>query len=112
MTDALNNETALFVSNLTSAALQPVQIEKTHHIVVPHGHQRIDLTGIVEQAEPAPYRKKGAVALGDVASLLTYCKDQGAQATGYIYADVDGKVITAVFNDAKAGPGWRDHKAT
>ncbi|CAN7543613.1 DUF2303 family protein [Variovorax sp. LjRoot130] len=112
MTEALNQATAQHIAALAVAGLKPTKVEKTHHVVVPNGYNRVDLTAEVEKAEAAPYRKKGTVVLGDVPSFLTYAKDQGAEKTGYIYADVDSRTLTAVFNDAKAGPGWRDHKAT
>ncbi|RYF48184.1 MAG: DUF2303 family protein [Comamonadaceae bacterium] len=112
MTDAINNATALQVAALAVAGIKPTKVEKTHHVMVPNGYSRIDLTELVEKAEMAPHRKKGTVVLGDVPSLLQYVKDQAAEKTGYIYADVDTRVLTAVFNDSKAGPGWRDHKAT
>lgn len=112
MTEALNNATAQHIAALATAGLKPVQVEKTHHVVVPNGYQRVDLTAEVEKAEAAPYRKKGTLVLSDVESLLKYCADQARQETGYIYADVDARALTAVFNDSKADAGWRDHRAT
>ncbi|WP_213956296.1 DUF2303 family protein [Variovorax sp. dw_954] len=111
MTDAINNATAQSIAAMATAALEVKHVEKTFGLVIPQGHQFKDLTAEVEKAEPAPYRHKGTVQLGDVASLLAYCADQAAQATGYIYADTDGRLLTAIFNDTKAGPGWRDHRA-
>lgn len=112
MSDAINSATAQIVSGLTAAGLATKVIEKTQHVVVPERYQLLDLTAAVEKAEAAPYRKKGTIVLGDVASLLSYCADQAAQSTGYIYADTDSRTLTAVFNDTKAGAGWRDHRAT
>ncbi|QNK66062.1 DUF2303 family protein [Variovorax sp. PAMC26660] len=111
MSDAINNETAQFISALTAGSMAPTQIGESYHAVVPQSFRHVDLTDMVEKTRPAPSRKRGEVVLGDVASLLAYCADQGAQASGYIYADTDTRKIVAVFNDAKDGAGWRDHRA-
>jgi uncharacterized protein YfdQ (DUF2303 family) len=111
MTDAINNATAQTITALTTAGFAPKTVEKTHHLVLPAQYQHIDVTALVEKAGGAPYRKKGTVVLGDVASLLSYCADQAAAAIGYIYADPDARSLTAIFNDAKCAPGWRDHRA-
>lgn len=111
MSEAITVETAQLVANLTAAGLEPKKIGNSHHVVVPPNFRHTDLTEMVEKAQLAPTRKHGIVVLGEVASLLAYCADQKAQSTGYIYADVDSREIAAVFNDAKGGPGWRDHRA-
>ncbi|WP_062362286.1 DUF2303 family protein [Variovorax paradoxus] len=109
--DALNAPTAQLVRDITTIGLEPKAIAGTTHLVVPPQFQHIDLTSKIEQAQIVPNRLRGTIALGSLESLLTYLADQHAQATGYVYADPDARTITAVFNDTKAGPGWRDHRA-
>src|SRR5689334_4721313 len=109
--DALNAPTAQLVRDITTIGLEPKAIAGTTHLVVPPQFQHIDLTSKIEQAQIVPNRLRGTIALGSLESLLTYLADQHAQATGYVYADPDARTITAVFNDMKAGPGWRDHRA-
>lgn len=98
---------------LTSAALMPAQTGEAWFVNIPPGYTQKDITELVEKAAPVPARKRGAVALGDVPSLLAYCADQQAQDEAYIYADPDARSITAVFNDQRDSdvPGWRDHRA-
>ncbi|MDQ1260602.1 MAG: hypothetical protein QG643_2428 [Pseudomonadota bacterium] len=99
---------------MAAAATQPELVGgHAHFCTLPPGYQKQDLTALVEKALPARSRKQGEVHLRDVDSLLAYCKDQAAATTGYIYADPDGRVITAVFNDQRdVAAGWRDHRAT
>jgi uncharacterized protein YfdQ (DUF2303 family) len=68
----------------------------------------------VEKALPAPLRKRGTLALKDLASFVTYCKEQARSQSGYIYADPDARTFTAIFNDHRLADaaGWRDHRAT
>lgn len=103
--------TAERIESLKAAALAPVQLGNSHHLVVPEGYTHIDVSKAVEQRNPAPDRKTGTAQLASLESLIAYCEDQGAQAGGYIFADPDGRKITAVFNDHRAGAGWRDHRA-
>lgn len=81
--------------------------------VLPEGYELRDVTAAIEKAAPQRNRAQGVVVLGDVDSLLAYCEDQDAAAYGYIYADPDGRSITAVFNDQRHPDfsGWRDHRA-
>jgi uncharacterized protein YfdQ (DUF2303 family) len=109
--DALNAPTAQLIRDITTIGLEPKAIAGTTHLVVPPQFQHIDLTSKIEQAQFAPNRLRGTVALGSLESLLTYLADQHAQASGYVYADSEARTITAVFNDTKSGPGWRDHRA-
>lgn len=104
-------DTAKLVSNLTAAGLKPIEIENTHHILVPPNYSHKELTDLVEKARYTPNRKKGTVNVSDVPSLLTYMAEQKCAGTGYVYADPDDRTITTVFNDHRAGPGWRDHRA-
>ena len=81
--------------------------------MLPGGYELRDVTSIIEKAAPVRNRCQGTVMLGDVDSLLAYCDDQACQEFGYIYADPDGRSITAIFNDQRlrSVPGWRDHRA-
>ncbi|MBB3642582.1 DUF2303 family protein [Variovorax atrisoli] len=99
------------VARLATAGLEPKRVANTVHLVVPERYKHVDITELVRRAELAPQRKSGTVQLGDLNSLLQYMADQGAQELGYVYADPERRTITAVFNDQKAGPGWRDHRA-
>lgn len=111
MSEAFKVETAQLISALTAAGLAAKQVGESWHVYLAPGYQHKDISDLVEKALPAPARKRTIVELGDVPSLIAYCKDQAAEATGYIYANADARTLTAVFNDAKAGPGWRDHRA-
>ena len=103
---------AELLATLAAGALAPVKVEGAWLVNVPNTYKQADITDVIEKANPVRFRKRGTVHLGDVASLLTYCGDQGAIDTGYIYADPDSRTITAVFNDQRAGvAGWRDHRA-
>lgn len=85
-------------------------------LLAPPEYRPHDLTAAIEAARPAPSRKKGTVHLGDLDSFLTYVREQGNPATTRIFADVDSRTLTAIFNDhgsveAGDGAGWRDHRA-
>lgn len=81
-------------------------------LVVPNGFHHTDLTDMLEKALPAPTRLRGTVQLSSVDSLVQMCKDMNAGGAAYLYADVDARKITAVFNDVRdTEPGWRDHRA-
>ena len=69
MTNDINKPTAEFIANLQTAALTPMMIGNTQHVVIPRDYQLVDRTAEVEKAQPFPARKKGTVALGDVASF-------------------------------------------
>lgn len=83
------------------------------HAVVPKDFKLENISKAVEDAQSSPNRKRGTVQLKDVASLLTYCKDQEASSTAYLYANPDRRNVIAVFNDHRAADsaGWRDHRA-
>ena len=112
--ETLNAPTASLVANLSVAALTPKQVGEHSFIVVPPNYSVKDLTDAVEKAQDSPNRKKGTAHLADVPSLLTYCADQNMAEAAYIYADLEDRTITAVFNDHKFADfgGWRDHRAT
>lgn len=97
----------------TAGALTPSQAGDAWLVNTPPGYQQKDITDLVEKAGPTPSRKRGTVALCDVPSLISYCKDQAQTDYSYLYADPDARTITAVFNDHRhtASAGWRDHRA-
>lgn len=98
---------------LKTAATAERTIGDARLLVLPEDFHHVDITDAVEKAAPAPTRKRGSVALGNVESFVRYCKDQQFNAAGYVYADPDTYTITAVFNDQQGdAPGWRDFRAT
>lgn len=99
--------------NTLASTLKPHQIGETVHMVVPSGYTVVDLTKARDLREPYDVRKRGTAQLLDLPSFITYCKDQAATGTGYIYANTDARSFTAVFNDYHAvhHAGWRDHRA-
>lgn len=111
--ESIGPATAATIERLAIAANAARQIDTAHFLVLPHGHQQVDISAMVEKTQPAPNRKRGTVTLHSIESLLTYATDQAAAGMGYIYADVDARGITLVFNDNKseASAGWRDHRA-
>lgn len=103
---------SLALTALAGAAVQPFKVDGHHFVMVPKDVKREDITEAVEKAQLAPNRKRGTVALADVASFITYCKDQARDDLGYIFANPDKRSMTAVFNDNRAAvAGWRDHRA-
>lgn len=86
------------------------------NLLAPPDYKVVDLTASIEAARPAPRRKKGTVHLGDLESFLTYVQEQGDPARTRIYANVESRTLTAIFNDHKGvvdgdDAGWRDHRA-
>lgn len=97
---------------LKTAAIAERQIGATHHLILPPSYQALNITGAVENAEPCPTRKRGTVKLANLGSFIRYCKDQPYNTEGYIYADPEATMLTAVFNDHQGEePGWRDFRA-
>ena len=110
MADALANAQALVA--MAGAASQSEEILGSHHLVLPAGYTHRDITQAVMAAQPAPHRKAAEVQLHDLDSLRVMLADQLAAERGYVYADIDTRRITAVFNDHRGtAAGWRDHRA-
>lgn len=108
--DVMDDAHALIA--LAGVASQSQEILGSHHLVLPTGYTHRDITGAVAAAQPTPLRKAGEVQLHDMGSLLAMLADQGQAAGGYVYADIDIRRITAVFNDHRdQAAGWRDHRA-
>ena len=111
--EAIGPTTATAVERLTIAANAIRTVEGSTFVVLQSGQNLTDISDKIERTQDAPNRKRGTVSLHSLESLLEYAADQGAADVGYVYADVEGRSITAVFNDNK-GPdfaGWRDHRA-
>ena len=98
--DAFRLAEALTV--LTAGALKPAKVGDAHFVNLPPGYTQTDITKLVEAAAPRPSRKRGIVELAAVESLIQYCKDQGAAATAYLFADPDALAI-AVLGHAVPG---------
>lgn len=104
------------IVELAAAAKVIVAAGNTTQLVLPPDYKVTDITAAVEAARPAPSRKKGTVHLGDLDSFLTYVRQQGDPQRTRIYADVESRTLTAVFNDHMGvgdgdDAGWRDHRA-
>jgi uncharacterized protein YfdQ (DUF2303 family) len=97
---------------LAGAATQVQEVDRARFVILPFGFQHMDITQAVEKALPNPYRKRGNVAVKDVASLLAYLADQAAADSGYVYADPDTRTMVAVLNDQRGTEGWRDHRVS
>lgn len=96
-----------------AATMAPREVGRTVWLPVPDSYTLHDLTEKRDRAEPFDARKRGTAQLLDLPSFMTYCKDQGMDGMGYIYANTDRRSFTAVFNDYRDRvPGWRDHRAT
>ncbi|MYM65460.1 DUF2303 family protein [Pseudoduganella sp. FT55W] len=85
-------------------------------LLAPPDYKATDLTAAIEAARMAPSRKKGTVHLGDLDSFLTYVIQQGDPQRTRVYADVESRTLTAIFNDHQGvadgdAAGWRDHRA-
>lgn len=100
------------VSTLAAAGLQADVVGGAIFVNVPPGYTHKDISDAVERVQLQPRRKRGAIKVADVVSLLAVCADQGNAGT-YVYADPDSRTICAVFNDHRgSAAGWRDHRAS
>jgi uncharacterized protein YfdQ (DUF2303 family) len=101
------------ITELAHAAVASQSIGATTHLIVPDTYKHLDITNLIEKAQPAPNRKAGTTVLCDVDSFIQFTKDQNQSVTGYIYADPEARTLTAVFNDLRneSTTGWRDHRA-
>jgi uncharacterized protein YfdQ (DUF2303 family) len=101
------------IAELAHASVASQQIGEATFLIVPDKHEARDITKQIESAQSAPNRARGGTLLLSIDSFIQFCKDQGKQSTGYIYAHIDKRQLTAVFNDNKeTSIGWRDHTAT
>ncbi len=112
MNDAITPTTAALVASLANAGIEPKTVGGHTHVLVPPNYAVKDITDAIEKAQDTPNRKTGTARVADVPSLLTYCADQASADSAYIYADLDERTITAVFNDHRGTDfaGWRDHR--
>ncbi|MFY8041630.1 MAG: DUF2303 family protein, partial [Rhodoferax sp.] len=72
-------EITAVLTALASAASESITTEGVTYAVVPKDYKLEDLTSKIEAQQATPLRKKGTVQLRDLASLITYCKDQNTQ---------------------------------
>ena len=101
---------------MAAASNAVVVVDGVTQLLVPADYKNVDLTAAIDAARLSPVRKKGTVFLADLDSFMTYVREQGNPATTRIFADVDSRTLTAIFNDhgnvgAADGAGWRDHRA-
>lgn len=104
------------IAAMSAAANAVVTEGGVTSLIVPDNYQRIDLTAEIEAQRAAPSRKKGTVQLLDMESFLSYVREQGNPAITRIFADVESRTLTAIFNDHfnqdnTDVAGWRDHRA-
>lgn len=105
--------TAELVQALSVAGVQPVEVEGVTYVMLPPGYTRVDLTDAIEKAQPNPSRKQGTAVLTAIDSFVQYAKDQDHALGAYMYASVENRSITAVFDDHKGNiGGWRQHRAS
>lgn len=109
--EAIGPTTAAIINALSSASTAFQPVDASTYVVLPTGYTVKNLTDELEKARPTPDRKRGTAVLHNVASFLSYCEDQATKEEGYIYADVDARTLTAVFDDFKDGAKWRQHRA-
>jgi len=105
------------IEKLIAAKTPYLQVEETHHLILPEGYKHTDITKEIEKLYPHPARKQGKATLYDLDSFLLYVHQQADDQTTRIYVDVNKRKFTAVFNDhgigngASAYAGWGDFKA-
>lgn len=104
------------LAHMANAAKATIEIGGITQLLVPADYKALDLTAAIEAAKPAPSRKNGTVRLTDLDSFMTYASQQGNPATTRIFADIESRTLTAIFNDhgdfaAGDATGWRDHRA-
>lgn len=112
-TTVIKQDPSALVASLMCASLEPRKVGEATFLILPPNYQKIEVTDAVEKANAVPNRKSGIARLGSVPSLLQYLADQNAVGSAYVYADVDSRTTSAVFNDQRGlFSGWRDHRAT
>lgn len=95
-----------------AATMAPRETKGVTTVLAPAGYSLHDITDKIEKAQPYRNRKTGTTALLSLDSFITYVDEQERADEGYIYANPERLTITAVFNDYRDLPGWRDHRAT
>lgn len=102
------------LTNALAATMAPREVGNALVMALPAGYKLHDLTEQRDKAWHYASRKKHEAVLLDLASFITYAKDQAKTDEGYIYANPDARRFTAVFNDYREPEtaGWRDHRAT
>lgn len=110
--------TAQEIIALNTAANSFLEQNGSSFILVPENYELKNVTQELAKALPYAPRKTGTCTLLGIESFIKYCADQNTL-NGYIYADVNAKNLTAVFNDYRvpvggdlSQAGWRDHRAS
>lgn len=95
-----------------AATMAPRETKGVTTVTVPDTYTLHDITEKIEKAQTHRNRKTGTATLLSLDSFITYATEQKKADEAYIYVDPDRLTITAVFNDYREVPGWRDHRAT
>lgn len=101
------------ISKIVLAAAAPQVTGGVTNLIIPHDYKNVDITSLIEKAQPNPNRKTGTVILHAMDSFNEYVAEQGRDGITHIYADPDSRTLTAIFNDhaKEEKAGWRDHRA-
>ena len=100
-----NNTQAALDAGAASVAVQNVEDHPV--FVVPAGYTVQDASQFLD----APLRKKGTVVLNDVASFIAYVDEEKTEATR-LYGQYNPPSFTAILNDHRGVPAWKDYRAT
>lgn len=95
------------IRDLTMASTVVDSIDRNPYAVLPEGYNVHDLETFLEK----PARKRGNAVLRDTKSFVRYVIEEASK-DSRIYGSYNPPGFTAVFNDTRQGPGWRDHTAT
>lgn len=109
--ESVGPNTADEVAALAVAGMAPKDVGGVPIVLLPYGYTALNLSKEVEAARPLPSRQQGTAILHSADSLLTHMETQVCEATAFVYADIDARTLTAVYDDAKAGKGWRQWRA-
>lgn len=110
----INDSAIKTIGALTAAASAIQEHGSSVHMVIPEGFKHINITTLVEQADQYPSRKRGTIRVASIDSFKRLVNSQGLRDISTIYADLDARTLTAVFNDHATEDdqaGWRDHRA-
>lgn len=131
---AIHPATANLIGDIVAARAPVVSAEGSMFAILPPGYKRENITDEVRKLKPVQVRKSGTAILKSIDSFITYARHQDMQHLGYVYANIEHRTLTAVFNDyrgidadapaqtdpaaptelsyvGEAAAGWRDHRA-
>lgn len=98
-----------------AAAREKIDLVPGRVVAVLHKNDQVLKTIDLEQYDPHPVRKIGAVQLADADSFVTYVTRHCEPEATTLWADVDRGTIAAVLDDHEIGQGdagWGQHRAT